>query len=256
MLITSQINHLILNVDYITNKSFNFSSIDIYNNGLYLNGSILKHVPDAGSITVYIEDYNPPNYIKYKINTTGAVTTVNNTVGGFTTSNTYSVYVDGSYWQSFTANASGIIMFDYSSWSNHTFEIYQIDIDIHPNWNAGIHDVGTSNSTSYTYFTCWNNGTVDTQVKIALNNSAEWTYVDWNTYHTGEAYCQFTANFTTDGTTWANIAPKVGDEPQTVLFSNLQAGTSDTFGLLLWYPKKISSQTQQSIQVYVKGVKV
>jgi len=213
-----------LNVDYITNKSFNFSSIDVYNNGLYLNGSIFKHVPDTGSITVYIEDYNPPNYIKYKINTTGAVTTVNNTVGGLNNSELYSIHVDGSFWKAVSTNSTGVLMFNYSSWSNHTFEILKSANVVCEqyvynnagntvsynwgNWTAtgGATKVGNYSDASQTYIKATNNGSADGTATISwnygtLNNSTNTINIDNNV-----KYVYGTGTTPSDVTSWTYSA--------------------------------------------------
>jgi len=116
-----------LKTTYTTNTTFDFSHIVVEGNALYLNDSIIKHIPcGGGRIEVFLDAYNPPTYIKYMVNTSGTVTAVNATIGGFTSGNNYTVKVDGTNWNTVTASAEGQINFNYTSWSNHTFEIISV----------------------------------------------------------------------------------------------------------------------------------
>jgi len=116
-----------LKTTYTTNTTFDFSHIVVEGNALYLNDSIIKHIPyGGGRIEIFLDAYNPPTYIKYMVNTSGTVTAVNATIGGFTSENNYTVKVDGTNWNTVTASAEGQVNFNYTSWSNHTFEIISI----------------------------------------------------------------------------------------------------------------------------------
>jgi len=108
---------------YTTNATFNFSHIVVENDALYLNNSIIKHIPyGGGRIEVLLDIYDLP-HVKYTVITSGTVTGVNATLGGFIAGNKYTIKVDGTNWKTITASPAGQINFNYTSWSNHTFEI-------------------------------------------------------------------------------------------------------------------------------------
>jgi len=159
-----------LKTTYTTNTTFNFSHIVVESDALYLNNSIIKHILyGGGRIKVLLETYNPPNDIKYRVITSGTVTSVNATLGGFTAGNKYTIKVDGTNWKTVTASPEGQINFNYTSWSSHTFEIAEGEltwktIDA---WNGSLF-----NTSSWCDITVWN-GTI--------YNTSSWHNIElWN----------------------------------------------------------------------------
>jgi len=175
-----------LNTQYTVNSTLTLTSIRVESTALYFNGNILKYTPDAGSITVYLDVYNPPNDIKYMINTTGATTEVNHTIGGLNATEKYSILVDGAFWKAQSTNATGVLMFNHSA-SNHTFEITKsanVICDQHiyncdgnavsykwGNWSANPGDthVGNYSDTSQTFIKATNNGSADGTATLSWN---------------------------------------------------------------------------------------
>jgi len=245
--------------DCIINSTFEFSSIRVHNDSIYINGNIFKvYASPLAKSTIYLNNYSP-TLIEYDVSVGGSTSvTIENQIGGLTPNYNYIVKVDNSKIGTYTADANGVITFSYTGTPN-TFYNFKIipapNISVSPTtWSiSGNPQTGTSVNTTYTYFTIWNNGSVDATVKIAINNSADYIYCDWNTYKTTSNLNYFTCNFTTDGTTWTNIEPKSGNEPVTVIFSNLQAGTSDTFGIKLWIPRYLSNTNTQQFEIYIKA---
>jgi|Deesub1362A_J573_1020465.scaffolds.fasta_scaffold01023_6 hypothetical protein len=131
-----------------------------------------------------------------------------------------------------------------------------INISISPtSWAIpGNPQTGSAVNTSYNYFTITNTGNTNCMIKIAVNNSANWIYTDWATYSSGNYLDYFTANFSTDGTTWSNIAAKdANGDPQTVLVSSLAPGSSISFGIKVWIPKALSTTQTQQFTIYLKA---
>jgi len=242
--------------DCIINSTFDFSSIRVHNDSIYLNGSIFKvYASPLAKLTLYLDEYSP-TLIEYDVYSSGVLTVIKNLIGGLTPNYDYIVKVDDSKIGTYTADANGVIDFSYSGQTKYNFKIIPApNISVSPTtWSiSGNPQTGTSVNTTYTYFTIWNNGSVDATVKIAINNSADYIYCVWNTYKTTSNLNYFTCNYTTDGITWTNIEPKSGNEPVTVIFSNLQAGTSDTFGIKLWIPRYLSTTAQQQFEIYIKA---
>ena len=243
--------------DCIINSTFDFSSIRVHNDSIYLNGSIFKvYASPLAKLTLYLDEYSP-TLIEYDVSAGGSILVVIvNSIGGLTPNYNYIVKVDDSKIGTYTADANGVIDFSYSGQTKYNFKIIPApNISVSPTtWSiSGNPQTGTSVNTTADYFTIWNNGSVDATVKIAINNSADYIYCDWNTYKTTSNLNYFTCNYTTDGTTWTNIEPKSGNEPVTVIFSNLQAGTSDTFGIKLWIPRYLSNTNTQQFEVYIKA---
>jgi len=175
-----------LNTQYTVNATLTLTSIRVESTALYFDNHILKHIPNAGSIMVYLDIYNPPNDIKYMINTTGATTEVNHTIGGLNATEKYSILVDGTFWKAQSTNATGVLMFNHSA-SNHTFEItksanvicdqniYNYDGNIVSynwgNWtaNPGDTNVGNYSDASQTFIKATNNGSADGTATISWN---------------------------------------------------------------------------------------
>ncbi len=167
---------------YLSNDGFDFS-----NQKLYLNNSVFDHVPDVGSIDVYIDDYRPQNNtVEYRINTSGGVGSVSHEVGGLNNSERYSVHVDNSFWGAFDTNSTGVLSFSYSSWSNHTFlitkssnvvpaqNIYNSAGDTVSfdwgNFSAGPGDTDVDGGTSKTYIKTTNNGSASGTATVSWNS--------------------------------------------------------------------------------------
>jgi len=223
------------------NINGNLMSIEKTFNGFYIISSLTQ----AGKIWIYRVDGGEIEKHYF---------------GGATSGNwTYEFYEptlpNGTkvMWRFVVVDTSGNV--NYSESMSFTIGASEINISLSPTtWSiSGNPQTGTSINTTADYFTIWNNGSVDATVKIAINNSADWTYCDWNTYKTTSNLNYFTCNYTTDGTTWTNIEPKSGNEPVTVIFSNLKAGTSDTFGIKLWIPRYLSNTNTQQFEVYIKA---
>jgi len=188
-----------------------------------------------------------------------------NSTGTWVLRQTNSSVKNGTYYWHFTQASSGDTTYWWKVAVNDSihnvsavyhFTTAEINISISPTTLSisGNPATGTSVNTTANYFTVYNNGTANITVKIAINNSADWTYCNWSYYNSGYHLDYFTCNFTTDGTTWTNIEVKnASGEPQTVLFSNLQANTSATFGIKIWIPKYISTTAQQQFEVYLKA---
>jgi len=186
-----------LNTQYTVNATLTLTSIRVESTALYFDGNILKHTPDAGSITVYLDIYNPPNDIKYMINTTGATTEVNHTIGGLNATEKYSILVDDTFWKAQSTDAAGILMFNHSA-SNHTFEITKsANVDCNQsifnyngnvvsynwgNWSAnpGDTNVGKYSDANQTFIKATNNGSADGTATIS------WSYGTLNNTTTGK----------------------------------------------------------------------
>lgn len=229
-----------INTIYTVNNTLKLSSLRIESNAIYLNNSIFKHYPYSGSIKVFIETYNPPSLIKYKINTTSTVTVVNNTVGGFNANDNYSIIVDGNFWKTISSNSSGVIKFNYSNWSNHTFEItksanvicyqyiYNSDGNVVSyrwgNWTASPGATNVDGDANKTYIKAYNNGSADGNATIS------WSYAY---FANGSNQISFSGN---------NIKYYygVGDIPANVTTWNSQLDGDNTFtvtvpaGSTLW----------------------
>ena len=201
-----------ISTTYTVNATMAFSAIRVESTALYLNNSIFKHTPDAGSITVYIESYKMPNSVEYTINTTGGTTEVNHTIGGLGNSQSYSIYVDNVFWKSQSTNATGVLMFNHSA-SNHTFAINQsanvvcsssiynsAGNAVAYNWGnwtvtGGATHVGNHTDANQTYIKATNNGSIDGTAtiswnagyfanggnQIAIDNNIKYVYSDMNT---------------------------------------------------------------------------
>ena len=158
-----------LKTTYTTNITFDFSHIIVESDALYLNDSIIKHIPyGGGRIEVLLDIYDLP-HVKYTVITSGTVTSVNATLGGFIAGNKYTIKVDGINWKTVTASASGTITFNYTSWSNHTFEITEGELTWKTidTWNGSLF-----NTSSWHDITTWNG---------SLYNISSWSTVQsWN----------------------------------------------------------------------------
>ena len=114
------------NTEYIVNTDLDIESLVVDENAVYIDNGILMIEPDAGCLTVRINELTQQN-IEFGVATTGSVETVTFTIGGLASGNVYWVYVDGVRWDYVTVNSNGIVEFDYSGWSEHTIVIDLVD---------------------------------------------------------------------------------------------------------------------------------
>ena len=103
------------NTTYTLGNTMSFSNVIIGNNSLYFNDSIFKIEPDSGIASVTINTLT-----SFNVTATDNVTFI---LGGFTINTDYDIKVDDIVWSVVTANITGVLSFNYSSWSVHTFSI-------------------------------------------------------------------------------------------------------------------------------------
>lgn len=114
------------NTEYIVNTNLNMDDLVVDENAMYIDNGILMIEPDAGCLTVRINEWAQEK-IEFGVVTSGSVETVTFTIGGLASRNIYWVYVDGVRWDHVTVNSSGIVEFNYSGWSEHTIVIDLVD---------------------------------------------------------------------------------------------------------------------------------
>ncbi len=114
------------NTEYIVNTNLDIETLVVDENAMYIDNGILMIEPDAGCLTVRINEWAQEK-IEFGVATTGSVEIVTFTIGGLESGNVYWVYVDGVRWDYVTVNSSGIAEFDYSTWSEHTIVIDLVD---------------------------------------------------------------------------------------------------------------------------------
>ena len=114
------------NTEYIMNTNLDIETLVVDENAMYIDDGILMIEPDAGCLTVRINELTQEN-IEFGVATTGSVETVTFTIGGLASGNIYWVYVDGVRWDHATVNSNGIMEFDYSGWSEHAITIDLVD---------------------------------------------------------------------------------------------------------------------------------
>lgn len=114
------------NTEYIVNTNLDIETLVVDENAMYIDNGILMIEPDAGCLTVRINEWAQEK-IEFGVATTGLVETVGFTIGGLVPGNVYWVYVDGVRWDYVTVNSSGIAEFNYSGWSEHTIVIDLVD---------------------------------------------------------------------------------------------------------------------------------
>ena len=103
------------NTTYTLGNTMIFSTIVVENNSIYFNDNIFKIEADSGIATVTIN-----NLTSFVVTATDTVVF---TLDGFSINEDYDIKVDGTVWSMVTANATGVLSFNYSSWSTHTFAI-------------------------------------------------------------------------------------------------------------------------------------
>jgi len=133
--------------------------------------------------------------------------------------------------------------------------LVNVNISITPDvWNVG----GNPSTGSYVTksFTVTNNGNTAVKVKIAVNDSQNWTYTNWSTYSNNNLLDYFTCRFSFDNATWNAIEVKTDGNPTTVLTDSLQPNDSVSFYLQLWIPKKLSTTATQTFEVWVKAYQI
>ena len=114
------------NTEYIVNTNLDIETLVVDENAMYIDNGILMIEPNAGCLTVRINEWAQEK-IEFGVATTGSVEIVTFTIGGLESGNVYWVYVDGVRWDYVTVNSSGIAEFDYSTWSEHTIVIDLVD---------------------------------------------------------------------------------------------------------------------------------
>jgi len=114
------------NTEYIVNTNLDIKTLVVDENAMYIDNGILMIEPDAGCLTVRINEWAQEK-IEFGVATTGSVEIVTFTIGGLGSGNVYWVYIDGVRWDYVTVNSSGIAEFNYSGWSEHTIVIDLVD---------------------------------------------------------------------------------------------------------------------------------
>jgi len=112
--------------EYIVNTNLDIETLVVDENAMYIDNGILMIEPDAGCLTVRINEWAQEK-IEFGVATTGSVEIVTFTIGGLGSGNVYWVYIDGVRWDYVTVNSSGIAEFNYSGWSEHTIVIDLVD---------------------------------------------------------------------------------------------------------------------------------
>ena len=103
------------NTTYILGDSLSFSNVAISNATPYFNDSIFQIEADSGTASVVINSLT-----SFVVTATDAVVF---TLGGFSANENYDIEVDDIVWSVVTTDATGVLSFNYSSWSTHTFSI-------------------------------------------------------------------------------------------------------------------------------------
>jgi uncharacterized protein (DUF2147 family) len=130
-----------------------------------------------------------------------------------------------------------------------------LDIDVNgtsPSYDIGSVSLGSSGNTTATYFTVYNNGTVDADTVTATasvdTGTNPWTIVAFGSY-TGKDNCA--VNVTTD--TWDGS----GDtnlNGETTILDALAQSSSETFGVKVWVPESVTGGSQeQTITINIAG---
>lgn len=114
------------NTEYIVNTNLDIETLVVDENAMYIDNGILMIEPDAGVLTVRINEWAQEK-IEFGVVTTGSVETVTFTIGGLASGNVYWVYVDGVRWDHVMVDSNGTVEFDYSDWSGHTIVIDLVD---------------------------------------------------------------------------------------------------------------------------------
>jgi hypothetical protein len=123
-------------------------------------------------------------------------------------------------------------------------------IDVEPDdWDADNPDVGTSVTNNFTFY---HNGSATINVRLGFNTT-NYTYADYSTWNSN-GHDQYTANFTTDN--WGsetNIGVLVGGEPDTLINTSMDGGSSFTFGIRLYMPKTVTySSLKEDFEIWFK----
>lgn len=111
----TNINPTDSNTTYILGNTMSFSNVIIRNDSIYFNDSIFQIEADSGITSVTINNLTSFNVT--------ATDNVNFTLGGFSTNTDYDIEIDDTLWSIVTTNATGVLSFNYSSWSTHMFSI-------------------------------------------------------------------------------------------------------------------------------------
>jgi len=103
------------NTTYTLGNTMSFSNVIIENDSVYFNDNIFQIESDGGATTVVISTLT-----LFVVTATDSVTF---TLGGFRSTTTYDVRVDGTTQAVVDSNATGVLSFVYTLWSTHTFSI-------------------------------------------------------------------------------------------------------------------------------------
>ena len=126
-----------------------------------------------------------------------------------------------------------------------------ISLDVSPEvWNLSILWSYSNESTGGTYFTLWNNGTVDNmQTDIQITTSPADLYLDYNATPSADNY--YGLNLT--GGTASGINHWVQEGATIQLDSDINSGGSDTFGFTLYLSNITANHTWQTLVVTLTG---
>jgi len=176
------------NAYFATNDSMSFSQIHLSENYVEFNNSKFN-ISSPNRVNITLVDINESlsgavgdTFIKFYANTSSGNVYFN--ISGFTNNQNISVYRDSIVYTNVSANSSGWISFNDSTWSEHLYDLQQ---GSGTTWQT----VNSSINGSYTNTTQWfvinntiNGSYTNTTLWVLINNSINGSYSNetgWNT---------------------------------------------------------------------------